>query len=116
MTKSGAVTNAPCKFPWKYEDDTQIYYGCANPSWSRVGDWCPTELDDDDKYVSGKWGVCPESCKKSKVNKKKPNDMECETSKECESDCCDKSEVPHHDKKCATYDGGRYMECYPPFA
>ena len=63
ITKPGhGVPNAPCVFPWKYEDDQTVYEGCANPSNSAVGLWCPTELDDEGKYVSGKWGVCVDSC------------------------------------------------------
>ena len=63
ITKPGhGVPNAPCVFPWKYEDDKTEYEGCANPSNSAVGLWCPTELDEEGKYVSGKWGVCADSC------------------------------------------------------
>ena len=44
-----------------------MYYGCANPSnaklvlngnWEYPYQWCPTELDNEGKYVSGKWGYC----------------------------------------------------------
>ena len=87
MTKSGKVPNAPCIFPWKYGDDDIEYDGCANPSLSSVGDWCPTELDNEGKYISGsaKWGACAESCPKSK---NKPNRIDCESNEECESGCC----------------------------
>ena len=81
MTKSGAVPNAPCIFPWKYGDDDTEYDGCANPSLSSVGDWCPTELDNEGKYISGsgKWGACAESCPKSK---NKPNGIDCESNEQ----------------------------------
>ena len=63
QTKPGkGVGVAKCVFPWKYGSDPTEYNGCANPSKSSVGLWCPTELDDEGKYIRGKWGVCKESC------------------------------------------------------
>ena len=62
-TKPGkGVGVAKCVFPWKYGNDETEYTGCANPSKSSVGLWCPTELDDEGKYISGKWGVCEDAC------------------------------------------------------
>ena len=61
IEREGRVGKTPCVFPWKFEDGPTEYNGCADPNNSGYL-WCPTELDDDGKYFSGKWGVCEASC------------------------------------------------------
>ena len=62
LTKPGkGVGKTPCVFPWKYEDGPTLYNGCADPDKSGYL-WCPTELDEEGKYISGKWGVCEYAC------------------------------------------------------
>ena len=54
QTKLGkGIGGALCVFPWKYGDDETEYKGCADPSNAGYL-WCPTELDDKGKYISGK--------------------------------------------------------------
>ena len=58
QTTGGDDPNKQCIFPWRYNNEPTLYYGCANPDNS-AGNWCPTGLTDG-KYISGsgKWGFC----------------------------------------------------------
>ena len=54
----------PCVFPWIDDRDKKKNEGCANPDGDNGGFWCPTEVNDDMKYVGGKgnWGYCNDIC------------------------------------------------------
>ena len=46
------------------------YTGCANPNNDPMGDWCPTELNEDGEFSakSRKWGYCSDNCPKNPGN------------------------------------------------
>jgi len=59
----GASKNEACvEGPWKYESEDTEYEGCANPSNTANGYWCPTKLDSDGRWFKSKnpkdWGYC----------------------------------------------------------
>ena len=61
MTKNQTKDpNKFCVFPWRYNDEQEIYNGCANPDDDARGLWCPTETDSSGAYKTGMgtWGHC----------------------------------------------------------
>ena len=59
MTITGPSTNAPCVFPFTFNDVT--YHECV---LDIDGTWCSTEVANDGVHVSGqgKWGICGQGC------------------------------------------------------
>ena len=57
-TTGGDDPNKLCIFPWRYNNQPTVYYGCANPDNS-AENWCPTRVTGN-RYItgSGKWGNC----------------------------------------------------------
>ena len=58
MTKN----NKKSKFPWRYGDNPTFFNGCANPSGSDGGMWCPTAVNPKTLKYEGKWGYCADDC------------------------------------------------------
>ena len=59
--KRGEKIDKPCVFPWKHSGTGDTWYtGCANPGNDPGGNWCPTKLGPNRKYLSGsgEWGYC----------------------------------------------------------
>ena len=59
MTITGPSTNAPCVFPFTFNNVT--YHECV---LDIDGAWCSTEVANDGVHVSGqgKWGICGQGC------------------------------------------------------
>ena len=57
-TISGSNKNQECQFPFIFRGTE--YNTCITGS-RRQQPWCPTELDDSQSYITGKWGYCDTS-------------------------------------------------------
>jgi hypothetical protein len=49
------TSGIPCVFPFKYKDQT--YYDCTTEDFGTTN-WCSVKVDREDKFITGKWGVC----------------------------------------------------------
>ena len=62
----------PCVLPWKNGNETNWYYGCAEPAANRPWNdekWCPTEVDGNKRFNpwtnynwNNNWGYCEDIC------------------------------------------------------
>ena len=62
----------PCVLPWKNGNETNWYYGCAEPAANRPWKdekWCPTEVDGNKRFNpwtnynwNKNWGYCENIC------------------------------------------------------
>ena len=70
MTTGGETPNAPCIFPFKFNDETHI--NCIK---DEDGYWCSTKVDIEGFHYasSGKWGICGPNCPGVPKGKNAPN-------------------------------------------
>ena len=59
VTKGGPDPNKPCVFPF---NDRGISYNKCTSGTSGGKPWCPTEVDKNGYYLTGKWGECGSNC------------------------------------------------------
>ena len=58
VSDSGSQLNKKCKFPFTFQG---IKYNTCISGSIREKPWCPTKLDGNGLYISGKWGYCDTS-------------------------------------------------------
>ena len=59
-TISGPDLDKQCKFPFIYQG--REFHNCITID-NRNQPWCSTEVNAENYFIIGKWGICSDSCK-----------------------------------------------------